>query len=207
MIELHTVSTANGQKVQIVLAETSTPYTIKLVDLVAGEHKSPAFKALNPFGKAPVMIDPDGPDGTPIVLAETLAIAWYVAEKAGGALLPQSARERAEFFMWAAAISSSVAMPFSMQYTAAYLAPVPTPWLLERMIAQCHEMLGALQTLLADKPYAMGDRFSLADCLLYPVIATSAKRLEGGTTPYPGLQRYAERIGAREAVGRGMTAC
>ncbi len=207
MIDLHTVATANGQKAQIVLAETGTLYKIHMVDLVAGQHKSPEFRKLNPFGKAPVLVDSDGPGAKPIVVAETMAIAWYVAEKAGGDLLPRDARERAEYMVWAAAISSSVAMPFSMQYTAKFLAPEPTPWLLERMTAACHEMIGGLQTLLDGRAYALGDRFSLADCLLYPVLATSAKRLDGWLEPYPALARYVEAIGKRPGVLAGMTAC
>jgi GST-like protein len=207
MIELHTVATANGQKAQIVLAETNTPYTIHMVDMVAGDHKGAAYRKLNPFSKAPVLVDSEGPDGKPIVVPETLAIGWYVAEKAGGALLPQTARERAEFLVWGAAISSSVAMPFSMQYTAKFLAPEPTPWLLERMTANCQDMVAAIQAHLGDRTYAIGERFTLADCLIYPVLATSAKRLDGWLEPYPALARYVDRIGARPAVQTGMAAC
>jgi GSH-dependent disulfide-bond oxidoreductase len=207
MIDLHTVATANGQKVQIVLAETGTPYNLHMVDMVAGQHKSAEFRKLNPFGKAPVLIDSDGPDGKPIIVAETMAQAWYVAEKAGGALLPGTMRERTEYNVLAAAISSSVAMPFSMQYTAKFLAPEPTPWLLDRMTAACHEAIGGLQALLGDRPYALGERFSLADCLLYPVLATSAKRLDGWLEPYPKLADYVARVGTRPGVIAGMTAC
>jgi len=206
MMDLHTVATANGQKAQIVLAETDTPYRAHVVDMMAGDHRGADFRALNPFAKAPVLVDSDGPDGQPIVVPETLAIAWYVAEKAGGALLPQTARERAAFMVWGAAISSSVAMPFSMQFTAKFLAPTPTPWLLDKMEASCREMLAAIQAHLGDKTYAVGDRFTIADALIYPVLATSAKRLDGWLDPYPGLARYAEAIGARPGVMAGMAA-
>lgn len=206
MMELHTVPTANGQKAQIILAETGTPHRLSLVDLQAGAHKTAAFRALNPFGKAPVLVDPEGPDGRAITVPETLAIAWYVAEKAGGELLPRTPRERAEFMTWGAAISSSVAMPFSMQFTATVLAPEPTPWLVERMVASCHEMLTAIQDLLGGRDHALGDRFSLVDCLLYPVLATSARRLDGWLDPYPALRRYADGIGARPGIQAGMAA-
>ncbi|MFY7851168.1 MAG: glutathione S-transferase N-terminal domain-containing protein, partial [Brevundimonas sp.] len=77
MIDLWSVPTANGQKVHIVLEEAGLAWRATMVDLTNGEHQTPEFLALNPFGKAPVMRDSEGPGGRPLVLAETLAIAWY----------------------------------------------------------------------------------------------------------------------------------
>src|SRR5262249_29877698 len=135
--------TANGQKARIVLEETGLPYKAQVVDLMKGEHKQPPYKALSPFGKAPAIVDPDGPDGQEIIVSETLAIAWYLAEKAGGDLLPKGAAEQAEFLMWASAVSSSVAGAFTNQFVSTVLAPEKTPWLIERSIADCHEQLAA----------------------------------------------------------------
>ena len=204
MITFHTVPTANGQKARIVLEETGLPYERQIVDLLAGAHKQPPYKALSPFGKAPAITDPDGPDGREIIVSETLAIAWYVAEKAGGDLLPQGPRERADFLMWASAVSSSVAGAFSTQFIATVLAPERTPWIIDRAIAECHEQLAAFDQRLASAEFMLGGRFTILDALFYPVVGNSATRLEGGLGPYPNLQRYAAFIGARPAVARGM---
>lgn len=204
MITLHTVATANGQKVRIALEEAGLAYDLQWVDLVAGDHKAPAFRALNPFAKAPVLHDPDGPGGAPITVFETAAMVRYVAEKAGGALLGGDARARSEMDAWASAISSSVAMPFAMQFVATRLAPEPQPWLDGVMTAGCLSALDVMEARLEGRPYVMGERFTYVDCLAYPVVATSAARLEGALEARPNLRLYADRLGARPAVRRAM---
>ncbi len=57
MIDLYTVPTANGQKVQILLEETGLDYTPHLVDLYAGVHRQEPFLKLNPFGRVPMRSD------------------------------------------------------------------------------------------------------------------------------------------------------
>ena len=204
MIELHTVASANGQKAVIALEETGLPYRTTLVDLATGEHTTEAFRALNPFAKAPALHDPDGPGGAPITVFESLAIVRYVARKAGGALLERDAREAAEMDAWAAAISSSVAMPFSMQFFATRLAPEPQPWLEGVMTAGCLSALDVFEARLADRPFLMGKRFTYLDCLAFPVLATSAARLEGALEARSNVGRYVAEVGARPTVRRAM---
>lgn len=204
MIELWSVPTANGQKVHIALEEAGLPYRATMIDLTKGEHRSPEFLALNPFGKAPVMRDPDGPGGAPIVLAETLAIAWYAAEKGANGLISDDPTVRADQMMWASAISSSVAMPFAIQFFATQLAPEPDPWLIETMTAGARRALEVFEARLAERDFVCGAGFSVVDCLLFPVVATSARRLEGWLDAFPALRRWHDRIGARPAVQRGM---
>ena len=204
MIELHTVPTANGQKVAIALEETGLSYRATMVDLAAGEQKTPEFRALNPFAKAPVLHDPEGPDGAPIAVFETAAMVRYVAAKAGGALLGRDAREVAEMDAWASALSASVAMPFAMQFFATQLAPEPQPWLAEVMTGGCLAALDVFEARLADRAFVMGDRFTYVDSLAFPVLATSAGRLEGAVAARSNVARYVAEVGGRAAVKRAM---
>lgn len=204
MIELWSVTTANGQKVHIALEEAGLAYRATMIDLVAGEHRTSEFLVLNPFGKAPVMRDPDGPVGRSIVLTETLAIAWYAAEKGANGLVAEDPALRARQMMWASAISSSVAMPFAMQFFATQLAPTPDPWLIETMTDGARGMLAVFEARLAEREFVCGKAFSVVDCLLFPVVATSAKRLDGWLDPYPALRRWHDRIAERPGVRRGM---
>jgi len=204
VIEVWSVPTANGQKVHIVLEEAGLAYRAVMVDLAAGAHRTPEFLALNPFGKAPVMRDPDGPGGTPIVLAETMAMAWYAAEKDPNGLVADDPTIRAEQMMWASALSSSVAMPFAMQFFATQLAPNPDPWLIKTMTAGARRALDVFETRLTDRAFVCGETFSVVDCLLFPVVATSARRLEGWLEPYPALERWHDLIAQRPGVQRGM---
>lgn len=204
MIDLWSVPTANGQKVHIALDEAGLAWRATMVDLTKGEHRTPEFLALNPFGKAPVMRDPDGPGGRPLVLAETLAIAWYAAEKGANGLISDDPAARAEQMMWAAAISSSVSMPFAMQFFATHLAPKPDPWLIETMTSGARRSLDVFEALLAERAWVCGPTFSVVDCLLFPVVATSSKRLDGWLEGYPSLRRWHDEVARRPAVQKGM---
>ena len=65
------------------LEETGLAYEPHLVDIATDDQKTPEFLSLNPNGKIPAIIDPDGPGGKPLALFESGAILIYLAEKTG----------------------------------------------------------------------------------------------------------------------------
>ena len=85
LLQLYSFPTPNGVKVSIMLEETGIPYEPHKVTLADADVKSPAFLSLNPNNKIPAIIDPDGPDGTPVGIFESGAILIYLADKAGKA--------------------------------------------------------------------------------------------------------------------------
>ena len=64
-LQLYSVPTPNGVKVSIMLEETGLPYEPHLIDFDKDEQKSAEFLWLNPNGKSPAILDPDGPRGKP----------------------------------------------------------------------------------------------------------------------------------------------
>lgn len=70
MIEVYAFATPNSVKAPIALEELGVPYHLNKVNIRAGEQKTPAFTALNPNAKVPVIVDPDGPGGQPITIVE-----------------------------------------------------------------------------------------------------------------------------------------
>src|ERR1700761_9573174 len=82
-IQLYSLPTSNGVKASIMLEETGLPYEVHLVDFATNDQKTPEFLSLNPNGKIPAMIDPDGPDGQPLGLFESGAMLIYLADKVG----------------------------------------------------------------------------------------------------------------------------
>jgi hypothetical protein len=82
-IQLYSLPTPNGVKVSIMLEETGLPYEPHLIDIGKNETWGPEFLSLNPNGKIPAIIDPDGPGGQPLGLFESGAILVYLAEKTG----------------------------------------------------------------------------------------------------------------------------
>ena len=100
-LQLYSLNTPNGVKVSIMLEEIGLPYEAHLVDLAANESWTDEFLSLNPNGKIPAILDPDGPGGKPLGLAESGAILLYLAEKTGK-LLPEGAAryETIQWLMW-----------------------------------------------------------------------------------------------------------
>jgi glutathione S-transferase len=82
----------NSYKVRLAAAQLGVPLEIVPVDILQGESRTPAFLAMNPNGRTPV-IDDDG-----FVLAESNAILAYLAR--GTRLLPDDRRGFARVFQW-----------------------------------------------------------------------------------------------------------
>ena len=91
-LQLYSLDTPNGVKVSIMLEEIGLPYEPHLVDILKDESKTSEFLSLNPNGKIPAIIDPDGPDGRPIGLFESGAILLYLADKTGQLMPADPAR-------------------------------------------------------------------------------------------------------------------
>src|SRR5713101_6519083 len=82
-LQLYSLPTPNGVKVSVMLEETGLPYEPHLVRFETNDQMSPEFRSLNPYGKIPVIVDPNGPEGKPFPLFESGAILIYLADKAG----------------------------------------------------------------------------------------------------------------------------
>src|SRR5258705_7661857 len=96
MIDLYTGSTPNGRKVSIMLEECGLPYNVHKINIgTNSEQFAPEYLKINPNGKIPSIVDPDGPDGKPIAMMESGAILVYLAGKTGR-FLPRPARGKYE---------------------------------------------------------------------------------------------------------------
>lgn len=98
ILQLYSINSPNGVKASIMLEETGLPYEPHLVVIGDNESWTPEFLSLNPNGKIPAIIDPNGPDRKPLALFESGAILTYLADKTG-MLLPEGAR-RYETLQW-----------------------------------------------------------------------------------------------------------
>ncbi|WP_207768043.1 glutathione S-transferase N-terminal domain-containing protein, partial [Methylobacterium frigidaeris] len=82
-IDLYYWTTPNGWKASIMLEECGLPYRMVPINIGKGAQAAPDFLAVSPHGKIPVIVDPDGPGGTPITVFESNAILQYLARKTG----------------------------------------------------------------------------------------------------------------------------
>ena len=81
MIRFYFHPSPNLLKVALVLEEASLPYEVLPVDTAKGEQHAPEFRAINPNGKTPAMVDIEGPAGTEACVFDSSAILLYLGDK------------------------------------------------------------------------------------------------------------------------------
>lgn len=204
MITLYTSPTPNGYRASVMLEETALPYRVHAVDLKAGEHKTSAFRALNATGRIPAIVDDDAGGGKPFVLAETLAISVYLAEKSGR-LMPASARERALAMQWGATVISGFGAATAGIYFARLLDEAAHTKIIAKFYADLNVFLVAMDEHLQSSPYLAGPGFSFADALAIPTIALSMKTFNVDLSEYEAVLRWRDEVLQRPAVAKGLT--
>src|SRR5438045_9141013 len=100
-MQLYTAGTGNGQRAAIAVNECSVTCSIHVLNLAQGDQKKPEYLKINPTGRIPTLIDPEGPDEKPLTLYQSWAILIYLAEKTGK-LRAHSPLARARTFQWVA---------------------------------------------------------------------------------------------------------
>jgi GSH-dependent disulfide-bond oxidoreductase len=98
-LQLYSLPTPNGVKVSIMLEEIGLPYEAHLVDFNKRDQHTREFLSLNPNGKIPAILDPNGAGGKPLPLFESGAILHYLSEKTSK-LLPSDAARRWQTIQW-----------------------------------------------------------------------------------------------------------
>jgi GSH-dependent disulfide-bond oxidoreductase len=208
-IQLYSWPTPNGVKVSIALEELGLPYEAHAVDISKNRTWTPDFLSLNPNGKIPAILDPHGPDGTPLELFESGAILIYLAEKTGK-LLPKNPNKRMETIQWVvfqmAAIGPMFGQ-FGFFYKFAGKA-IEDKRPLERYLAETKRLMGVLDTRLKDRTWIMGDDYTIADISVVGWVRTIIGFYEAreitGYDDFKHLSAWFDRMMARPAVQRGV---
>jgi GST-like protein len=163
-LQLYSLPTPNGVKISIMLEETGLPYEPHLVDFGKDDQKTPEFLSLNPNGKIPAIIDPDGPGGKPLPLWESGAILGYLAGKTGK-LIPADPARRWETIQW---------LHFQMAFVGPMFGQVgffhkfagkdfPDKRPLQRYVNESKRILGVMEARLDGRQWFMDDDYTIAD--------------------------------------------
>ncbi|PKO70097.1 MAG: glutathione S-transferase [Betaproteobacteria bacterium HGW-Betaproteobacteria-14] len=205
MIELYTWGTPNGRKVSIMLEECGLPYRVHTIDIMQGEQFAPAYLAINPNGKIPALVDPDGPDeGTkkrPITMMESGAILVYLAGKTGR-FLPESVRGKYEALQWLMFQMGGVGPMFGQTHHFLRYAPEQVDYAIGRYSKETARLYGVMDARLAKHEY-LADEYSIADIATFPWVARHEWH-DIALATYPNVLRWFKAIANRPAVQRGM---
>jgi len=206
-IQLYSCATPNGVKVSIALEEMGLPYEAHLVTLADSDVKSDAFLSLNPNNKIPAIIDPNGPDGTPLGLFESGAILIYLAEKSGK-LLGNTPSERTKVLQWLMFQMGGVGPMFGqLGYFYAFAGKeIEDPRPRERFINEAKRLLNVIEQQLDGQEWIAGD-FSIADIAIAPWLETLRKFYKAEEVTelmsFTEINRYLDAFNSRPAVQTG----
>ena len=208
-IQLYSVPTPNGVKVSIMLEETGLPYEAHAVNIMKDESWTPEFLSLNPNGKIPAIIDPDGPGGKPLGLFESGAILIYLAEKTGQ-FLPVDAAARYETIQWVMWQMGGLGPMFGQLgffhkfAGASYEDKRPR----DRYAAESKRLLGVLERRLEGRDWIMGADYTIADIATLGWVRNLIGFYDAGAlVDYAALKNvpaWLARGLARPAVERGL---
>lgn len=210
-LQLYSLGTPNGVKVTIMLEEllargfSGAEYDAWLIRIGEGDQFSSGFVEINPNSKIPAMADHSTDPVTRVF--ESGSILFYLAEKFG-AFLPTDHYKRTEtmnWLMWQMGSAPFVGGGFGHFF--AY-APFKIEYAINRYAMETKRLLHVLDTHLAKNEYVAGDEYTIADMAIWPWYGSIVREAYGAQEflaahEYVNVNRWVDRIAARDAVKRG----
>jgi GSH-dependent disulfide-bond oxidoreductase len=208
-LQLYSLPTPNGVKVSIMLEEIGLPYEPHLVDFNKDDQRTPEFLSLNPNGKIPAIVDPNGPGGEPLALWESGAILLYLSDKTGK-LVPADTARRYETIQWVFFQMAFIGPMFGqVGYFHKFAGKdISDKRPLERYRNEAKRLLGVLETRLSDRQWIMGNEYTIADISMLGwvrnLIGFYGARELVEFDSLKSVPAWLERGLARPAVQRGL---
>ena len=198
MIKFYYSLAPNPMKVALLLEEAGLAYEPIPVDTRKGEQHEPAFTAMNPNAKLPVIVDGDA------TVFDSNAILLYLAEKTGQ-FMPAT---RAELLSWMMFIASGVGPYFGQCVNFRHFAPEPKDYGVTRYLFEAKRHLGILDQRLAQRDWLVGSEYSIVDMAfwgwgrLVPFVIGAGRTDMAAWAPYPYAKRLMDAISARPAAAK-----
>lgn len=196
---LYTAPGTCALAVHIALHEAGAPFTLARLDFAAQAQRSPAYLAINPKGRVPALATARG------VLTEVPAILAFIAQRfpAAGLAPLDDAFAFARMQAFNAWLASTVHVAHAHRPRGARWADdeAAQAAMRAKVPQNMTDAAQQIEAALADGPWVLGERFSVADVYLYTVAGWFAG--DGvDLAPFPRLVAFIERVGARPATRR-----
>lgn len=178
-------------KVRYVANYLNIPFEFHSMNLASGEHRTPEFLKINPYGKIPAIND------NGFCLAESNAIIRYLADKQSSSLYPQNLEERAIVDQWIDFSSQHILVNFSkiMFNTYFYKLAGKTPD--ERSLQEGRQFLDQYLPLvekqLSSHPFIAGNAITLADLVLIASLDVS-ELSQVNLSTYPHITAWRKKL-------------
>jgi len=207
MIRFYYHPTPNPAKIALFLEEAGLRYEAIPVDTSKGEQHAPTFRAINPNGKVPAIVDTEGPGGKEARVFDSTAVLLYLAEKTG--MFLGAPEDRPELLSWLLFIASGLG-PFSGQAVHfQFAAPEGLGYAVNRYRREAERHYQVLNDHLTGRTFIVGDTFTIADISAWGWLDRASRVLKGSDDPlaaFPNLKRLFDAVNARPAVERARAA-
>jgi glutathione S-transferase len=198
-MKLYTSIGPNPGVVAMFLAEKGVKLDEVTIDLMGGENRQEAFKAKNPAGQSPALELDDGS-----YLAEITAICEYLDEKfPNPPLIGTTPEERAQTRMWVRRIDLNILEPLTSGFRFAEGLPMfqsrvtCIPHAAADLKAIAQEKITWLDGLMAGKTWVCGDRFTLADIMLFVFLQFGTQVGQPINPDNKNIVAWLDRVAAR----------
>lgn len=192
----------NPRMVRMFMAEKGIELPMEHIDLMAGENRQEAHLERNPTGGSPAL-ELDNGD----CLSEITAICEYLDEKfPGGDLIGTTAEQRAETRMWTRRVDLNICEPMANGFRFAEGLKMfqdrfrCLPEAADGLKAIAQDNLGKLDGWIEGKEYLCGDRFSMADVLLFSWIDFFKNIKQPIDPAHTNVQAWYDRVAARPSA-------
>ena len=185
--------------VELLLKEIGADYERVAVDMAAGDHRTEAFRSLNPTGQIPALRLPEGP-----TIGESAAIILTLGERHPGAMIPAPGdADRPAFLRWLIYMAASPYMTF-VQFNHPYRF-LDDPQTHADLIANARSRLltqfSAIEDAISGAPFFLSRGPSALDLYLYMLVEFYDDRA-GLFVRRPKLQALHGAVSARRTVAR-----
>ena len=203
MIRFYFHPSPNPAKVALFLEETGLPYEVVPIDTAKGEQHLPAFRAINPNGKTPAIVDTDGSGGREARVFDSSAILLYLGDKTQRFI--GSPVDRPELLSWLFFIATGLG-PFSGQAVHfQHAAPEKVPYAINRYRREAERHYQVLDRHMEGREFIVGSDYSIVDMSAWGWLTRAQRVLSVDGQPlaaFPNLQRWFSAIDARPAAAR-----
>ncbi|HIE86992.1 MAG TPA: glutathione S-transferase [Pseudomonadales bacterium] len=192
----------NPKVVRMYMAERGIEVDLQEIDLMGGENRQSDYVKINPGGQLPAL-ELDNGD----IIAEITCICEYLDDRDGGSsLIGTTPEERAETRMWARRIDLGILEPLANGFRYAEGEPIfkdrmtLIPHAAADLKALAQEKITWLDGLMNGKEFVCGDRFTLADILLFVFLEFGTQVGQPLNEANKNIASFYERVGARPSA-------
>jgi GST-like protein len=195
LIKFYFHETPNPLKVALFLEETGLPYEVVPVDLLKGQQHAPEFRAINPNGKVPAIVDDD------VVVFDSTAILLYLADKTGRYL--GTLADRPSVLSWLMFAATGLS-PFSGQASHFNRVHTDSSYATNRYRREVERHYDVLNARLDGRPHIAGDDYTIADMAAWGWVGRIGSTVPGDNPidRWPNVKRWFGTVDARPAAAR-----